>query len=246
MPGKSKIEWTESTWNPVTGCTKISSGCQNCYAERMARRLAGRYGYPKENPFQVTLHPNRLSQPITWHSRHLIFVCSMGDVFHKDVPEEYILNILDIIKQTPQHTYQILTKRAERMLKISKKIKEWPENVWMGVTVESRNCVDRINLLKQVRSSVRFLSCEPLLNDLGEIDLEDINWVIVGGESGFKARPMLAKWAINLRDQCVKENIPYFFKQWGGVHKKKAGRIIEGKVWDQMPNSTITAHGFYL
>lgn len=232
---KSKIEWTESTWNPVTGCTKISSGCRNCYAEKMAKRLAGRYGYPKRNPFQVALHPNRLSQPLNWKGNHIIFVCSMGDIFHKDIPESYIFDILDVIKNTPNHTYQILTKRAEHMLEISKKVGKWPENVWMGVTVESKSCINRIKLLKQVKSSVRFLSCEPLLNDLGLLNLKKINWVIVGGESGFNARPMRSEWATNLRDQCLASDIPYFFKQWGGISKKKSGRTLEGEEWNQMP-----------
>lgn len=236
MSPRSKIEWTESTWNPVTGCTKISKGCENCYAERMSKRLAGRYGYSKENPFQVTLHPNRLSQPLKWKGNHIIFVCSMGDIFHKDVPDDYIFEILDVIKKSPNHTYQILTKRADRMLEISEKIGKWPNNVWTGVTVESKSCIKRIDMLKQVKSTVRFLSCEPLLNDLGSLDLERINWVIVGGESGFKARPMSAKWATNLRDQCLKFDIPYFFKQWGGVSKKKTGRMLEGQEWNQMPN----------
>ncbi len=237
MTGRSKIEWTESTWNPVTGCTKLSAGCQNCYAERMAKRLAGRYGYSKENPFQVTLHRNRLHEPLIWKGNHLIFVCSMGDLFHKDVPDEYIFDILDVIKKTPHHTYQILTKRAERMVQISEKIGRWPRNVWTGVTVESKDCKSRIDQLKKVRSSVRFLSCEPLIDDLGEVDLKSISWVIVGGESGFRARPMLAKWAISLRDQCLRANVPYFFKQWGGVNKKKAGRSLEGKEWNQLPKT---------
>lgn len=235
MLPKSKIEWTESTWNPVTGCTKISKGCENCYAEKMAKRLGGRYGYPQENPFQVTLHPNRLLQPLKWKGNHLIFVCSMGDIFHKDVPEEFILKILNIIKETPNHTYQILTKRAKRMLNVSEKIGSWPANVWTGVTVESKSCIERIDTLKQVKSAVRFISCEPLLNDLGILDLRKINWVIVGGESGFKARPMLPLWAKNIRDQCLKADIPYFFKQWGGLNKKKAGRTLDGKEWNQMP-----------
>ncbi|MGE0084867.1 MAG: DUF5131 family protein [Desulfococcaceae bacterium] len=237
MSANSKIEWTHSTWNPVTGCTKISKGCMNCYAEKMAKRLAGRYGYPKENPFQVTLHPDRLHQPLHWKGRHIIFVCSMGDLFHKDVPDAYLSDILDIIRQCPEHTFQILTKRPERMLQLSGKIGKWPENVWTGVTVESSDCKSRIELLREVKSSVRFLSCEPLLNDLGKMDLKKIDWVIVGGESGCRARPMALEWAANLRDQCVEANIPYFFKQWGGIRKKKAGRILEGKEWNQMPSA---------
>lgn len=235
MGQKSKIEWTEATWNPVTGCSKLSRGCLNCYAERLAKRFAGRYGYPKENPFEVTLHPNRLSKPLKWGKPHMIFVCSMGDLFHKNVPEDYISEILDVIKKCPNHTFQILTKREKRMLEISKKIGCWPDNVWLGVTVEDRECIRRIDYLKKVDVSVRFMSCEPLLENLGKIKLEGINWVIVGGESGFKARLMAPEWAISIRDQCSKEKVPYFFKQWGGANKKKTGRILEGEEWNEMP-----------
>lgn len=240
MSVNSKIEWTETTWNPVTGCTKISAGCRNCYAEKMAKRLAGRYGYDRKDPFKVTLHPDRLTQPLKWKKRnHIIFVCSMGDLFHDKVPEKYIHDILNIIRSCPRHTFQILTKRAGRMLHLSKKISAWPENVWMGVTVESRACIGRIKKLSQVRASVRFLSCEPLLNDLGNLDLDNIDWVIVGGESGFKSRPMKEEWAVSIRYQCLKASIPYFFKQWGGINKKKAGRMLEGREWSQIPTIPV-------
>ncbi len=237
MAANSGIEWTESTWNPVTGCTKISKGCLNCYAEKMAKRLAGRYGYPKDEPFKVTPHPNRLDQPKFWRGNHLIFVCSMSDFFHEDVPDTFIYNVLNIIKECPVHTFQILTKRSDRMLQISNKIKRWPDNVWIGVTVESKAYKKRIEHLRKVKAPVKFLSCEPLLEDLGKLELNDIDWVIVGGESGFKARPMEKRWVTNIRDQCIKANIPYFFKQWGGVNKKAAGRSLDGQEWNQMPTT---------
>jgi len=238
----TKIEWVQNadgtqgkTWNPVTGCTKISLGCLHCYAERMAKRLAGRYGYPKDNPFQVTLHPDRLEHPSKWKKPLMIFLCSMSDYFHEDVPEDYIFQVLNIIKQCPQHTFQILTKRSERMLNISQKIKQWPANAWLGVTVEARKYKNRIDHLKQVNASIKFLSCEPLLEDLGKIDLDGIDWVIVGGESGPKSRAMSPKWVPNIRDQCLAKNVPYFFKQWGGKNKKANGRTLEGKEWTQIP-----------
>ncbi len=235
MAFNSLIEWTESTWNPITGCTKISDGCLNCYAERMAKRLAGRYGYPKENPFTLTLHPDRLSHPLNWKGNHNIFVCSMSDIFHSNVPDSYLFDILNIVNKCPQHTFQILTKRAKRMAKISKDIGLWPHNVWIGVTVESKNYKKRIDCLRSVNASVRFISFEPLLGNIGQINLDGINWVIVGGESGPGARPMLPEWATNIRDQCLKVNIAYFFKQWGGFNKKTAGRSLEGREWNQLP-----------
>lgn len=235
MGQRSKIEWTEATWNPATGCSKLSRGCLNCYAEKFAKRFAGRYGYPKDNPFQVTLHPNRMSKPLKWSKPHKIFVCSMGDLFHENVPENYIFEILNVIKRCPNHIFQILTKREKRMYEISQKIGCWPNNVWLGVTVEGKECVNRIDSLKKINATIKFMSCEPLLENLGKIHLQGINWVIVGGESGYKARTMSPEWAISIRDQCLKENIPYFFKQWGGANKKKAGRCLEGKEWNQMP-----------
>jgi len=238
----TKIEWVQNpdgtqgkTWNPATGCTKISLGCQHCYAERMAKRLAGRYGYPKNNPFKVTLHPDRLEHPLKWKKPLMVFLCSMSDYFHEDVPEDYIFQVLNIIKQCPQHTFQILTKRSERMLNISQKIKQWPFNAWLGVTVEAKKYKTRIDHLKQVNASIKFLSCEPLLEDLGEIELYGIDWVIVGGESGPKSRPMNYKWVTHIRDQCLAKNVPYFFKQWGGKNKKANGRTLEGKEWTQIP-----------
>ncbi len=242
----TKIEWVKNsdgsqgkTWNPITGCSRISLGCQQCYAERMAKRLAGRHGYPKNNPFKVTLHPKRIKQPLNWKKSTMIFVCSMSDFFHKDIPDDYIIDILNVIKSCPQHVFQILTKRENRMLKISRKIKRWPDNVWMGVTVESKKFKKRIDFLRKVNASIKFISCEPLLNDLEKINLEGINWVIVGGESGPNSRPMCIDWVTNIRDQCISNNIPYFFKQWGGVNKKENGRCLEGKVWTQTPKYPI-------
>ncbi len=235
MAINSAIEWTEATWNPITGCTKFSRGCINCYAKRMARRLAGRYGYPEDDPFRLTLHPSRLSQPLGWKGNHIIFVCSMSDVFHDDVPSGYIDQILEVIEKCPRHIFQILTKRAERLLEISRQIGEWPENAWIGVTVEANEYKQRIDLLRQIKASIRFLSCEPLLDDLGILNLEKIDWVIVGGESGWNSRPMHSEWAASIRDQCLTRNIPYFFKQWGGSNKKAAGRRLQGKEWSQMP-----------
>ena len=239
MATRSLIEWTESTWNPVTGCTKISDGCLNCYAERMAKRLAGRYGYPKDRPFRVTLHPNRLNQPLRWKGRHVIFVCSMSDLFHDAVPDDYIFQILKIIKLCPQHTFQILTKRAERMYEISRSVGAWPENAWLGVTVESAKYASRVDYLRQIDAAVRFISFEPLLGDVMDVNLEGVDWVIVGGESGPRSRPMRAEWATRIRDKCLQNNIAYFFKQWGGFNKKAAGRRLEGKEWNQMPDLTI-------
>jgi protein gp37 len=234
MAQKSKIEWTESTWNPVTGCTKISEGCRNCYAERMALRLkaAGSPNYAKG--FQVTLHEHALEIPLRWKQPRTIFVNSMSDLFHKDVPFDFISKIFDIIHQTPRHRYQILTKRSERLLELNSRI-SWPKNAWMGVTVENADCAFRIDHLRQTNASIKFISFEPLLGLIPDIDLENIDWVIVGGESGPKARPMKPEWATNIRDQSLATGVPFFFKQWGGINKKKAGRELDGCIWDQIP-----------
>jgi len=238
----TKIEWVQNgagtqgkTWNPISGCSKISRGCKYCYAERMAKRLAGRYGYPEDEPFRVTIHPERTTQPLKWSKPLMIFLCSMSDFFHKDVSDDYIFQILKIIRQCPHHTFQILTKRSNRMLTIDRRIKQWPSNTWLGVTVEGRDYKKRIDYLRLIDGPVRFLSCEPLLEDLGEINLHGIDWVIVGGESGPKARPMRLEWVTKIRDQCLAKKVPYFFKQWGGTNKKATGRKLEGKEWNQMP-----------
>lgn len=230
----SKIEWTESTWNPVTGYTKISSGCKNCYAERMAKRLQ-KMGQPNYmNGFQVTLHEHILDYPLRWKKPQTIFVNSMSDLFHEQIPEVFILKVFDVMKKAHWHTFQVLTKRSQRLKELAKQL-EWPSNVWIGVSVENEDVQFRIDALKEVPASVRFLSLEPLLGPLPFIELANIDWVIVGGESGPRARPIKEEWVIEIKEQCVKQNVPFFFKQWGGVNKKKSGRLLEGKTWDEMP-----------
>ncbi len=234
MATHSAIEWTESTWNPVTGCTKISAGCANCYAERMAKRLQAMGQENYRNGFAVACHPDTLEAPFKWKKPQMIFVNSMSDLFHEDVPEAFIHEIFYTMAATPWHTYQMLTKRAERMAEMAPRL-NWTPNVWMGVTVESASHTDRIDYLRSVPSAVRFLSLEPLLGALPNLNLAGINWVIVGGESGPGARPMQSAWVEDLRDQCLDADVPFFFKQWGGVQKKKAGRMLGSQTWDQMP-----------
>ena len=234
MAFNSSIDWTESTWNPVTGCTKISAGCAHCYAERMAKRLFA-MGQPNyRNGFEVTCHPDVLGLPLKWKKSQMIFVNSMSDLFHNKVPVRFIEEIFFTMNQARWHTFQILTKRADRLLQLAPRLK-WTPNVWMGVTVENQKHVDRIDRLREVPAAVRFLSLEPLLGPLPELDLTNIDWVIVGGESGPGARPMDPAWVTDLRDQCLDAKVAFFFKQWGGVRKKKAGRLLEKRTWDQMP-----------
>jgi protein gp37 len=242
MATQSSIEWTEQTWNPTTGCTKISPGCKNCYAEIMAQRLhaMGTPGY--ENKFELTLHMQRLEQPLRRKKPTVYFVNSMSDLFHERVPDEFLDGVFDVIKKTPYHTYQILTKRADRLPQYFHK-RACPKNVWLGVSVEDKQYgVSRIDYLRQVKAYIRFLSVEPLLEDIGEIDLSGIHWVIVGGESGLKARPMQLKWVENIRQQAEEAGVAFFFKQWGrwgadGVSrdKKANGRMLNGRTWDSMP-----------
>jgi protein gp37 len=234
MAQNSKIEWTESTWNPVTGCTKISVGCKNCYAERMALRLKAAGSPNYANGFKVTLHPHALEIPLRWKQPRTIFVNSMSDLFHKDVPFEFISKIFDVMCRSSHHRFQILTKRSRRLLQLNTKL-TWPENVWMGVTVENADCIFRIDDLRQAKAAIKFISFEPLLSQISNINLEYIDWVIVGGESGPNARPMKPEWVIDIRDQCTDADVPFFFKQWGGINKKKSGRILDGCTWDQMP-----------
>ncbi|MFH1700884.1 MAG: phage Gp37/Gp68 family protein [Candidatus Zixiibacteriota bacterium] len=236
MAIKSSIEWTESTWNPVTGCTKISAGCRYCYAERMAKRLRAMGSPNYKDGFKVSLHRRASNLPLGWKKPQMIFVNSMSDLFHKDIPLEYILKVFDVMKRCPQHQFQILTKRAGRMLQLDIKL-PWQENIWMGVTVENQKCVHRIEQLRQIGAKTKFLSLEPLLGPLQNLNLQDINWVIVGGESGPGARSMKPEWVLDIRDQCLEAQVPFFFKQWGGVNKKKAGRILDNQTWDQMPVS---------
>ena len=237
----TKIEWTDKTWNPVTGCTKCSEGCKNCYAELMARRLQAMKQKKYVNGFTLTLHYDVLYEPLLWKKPHSIFVCSMSDLFHKEVPFEFIDKVMDIIKKTPQHRYQLLTKRSERMNEYfsSHKI---PKNAWLGVTVENRISKGRIDVLKKLDAPIRFLSCEPLLEDLGNLNLDNIDWVIVGGESGSKARPMQIDWVLSIKEQCEKQGTAFFFKQWGtwgsdGIKRSKElnGKKINGKIYQEMP-----------
>ncbi|MGK7945417.1 MAG: DUF5131 family protein [Microcystaceae cyanobacterium] len=234
MSSASTIEWTHATWNPTTGCQKISPGCQHCYAERFAERWRGVPGHPYEQGFDLKTWENRLEMPLSWKKPRLIFVNSMSDLFLDDIPEDFILRVFETMNKANWHQFQLLTKRPERMLKISTKLDNWPSNVWAGVSVESQKWTWRIETLKKVPASIRFLSCEPLLNDL-ELSLDGIDWVIVGGESGFGARPIKPEWVRHIKDQCVSASVPFFFKQWGGVYKKKNGRELDGKTWDQFP-----------
>ena len=232
---KSKIEWTEETWNPSAGCTKISSGCKNCYAETMAIRLKGRGTVGYENGFKFNPVPSRLNDPLKRKKPTVYFVNSMSDIFHENMPEEYLDRIFEVIENTPHHTYQILTKRADRMYDYFSK-KPVPSNVWLGVTVEDKQQgLPRIDKLRHLKAKVLFLSVEPLLEDLGAMNLTNIDWVIVGGESGHKARPMDKEWVLNIKQQCEAEGIAFFFKQWGGTNKKKNGRLLESRTWDEMP-----------
>ena len=237
----TKIEWTERTWNPITGCTKLSEGCAHCYAEVMSRRLCA-MGNPKYvNGFKSTIHHEALKEPFNWEKPSTIFVCSMSDLFHKDVPFEFIDKVFSVIKDTPQHNYQILTKRAERMAEYFE-TRKIPHNVWIGVTVENEDTKSRIDDIRCLDATVKFLSCEPLLGDLGELNLEGVNWIIVGGESGSQARPMKEEWVLNIKRQADANNIPFFFKQWGtwskdGVkgNKKINGKLLQGKIVQNMP-----------
>lgn len=238
----SKIEWTDASWNPITGCTKISSGCQHCYAEVMARRLCAMRVDKYKNGFQVTLHEDCLQEPVKWKKPKTIFVCSMSDLFHKDVPFDFIDKVLGVIESTPQHRYQILTKRADRMAEYFA-TREVPRNVWLGVTVDVKTSKPRIDALRSIKGApIRFLSCEPLLEDLGELDLMGIDWIIVGGESGRQARPMKEEWALNIKQQVDEAGKAFFFKQWGtwgsdGVKrdKHKNGKKLDGKICQAMP-----------
>ncbi len=234
MSTNSEIEWTESTWNPVTGCTKVSPGCEHCYAERMAHRLKA-MGQPNyRNGFKLTVHPHMLDRPLGWKKPQMIFVNSMSDLFHQDVPLDFIQQAFAVMREAHWHTFQVLTKRAERLAALEADL-DWPANVWMGVSVENCDYTGRIDYLRQTRADVKFLSLEPLLGPLPSLDLHQIDWVIVGGESGPGARPMDRAWVTDIRDQCLAAHIPFFFKQWGGTRKKKAGRKLEGRFWNQMP-----------
>jgi len=232
---KSKIEWTESTWNPVSGCNKVSRGCDNCYAERMAIRLQamGTRGY--ENGFEVTLHPHVLEKPLKMKKPQVIFLNSMSDIFHDKIDDEYIIKIFEIMNRAYWHTFQVLTKRPKRLEQIADKL-NWTSNIWMGVTVEANEYVDRVDYLRNCPANIKFLSIEPLIDSVDKLDYTGIDWVIVGGESGYGARVLEKEWVLEVKDRCLELEIPFFFKQWGGVNKKKAGRLLDGKIYDDMPN----------
>ncbi|MBN1918646.1 MAG: phage Gp37/Gp68 family protein [Verrucomicrobia bacterium] len=234
MASGSSIEWTESTWNPVTGCTKVSPGCAHCYAERMAKRLKA-MGQPNyANGFAVAVHERALELPLRWRKPQTIFVNSMSDLFHSKVPTSFIEKVFDVMGRADWHCFQILTKRSARLREVAARL-TWPEHVWIGVSVEAQGYIDRIDDLRHVPAAVRFLSIEPLLGPLPVLDLDGIDWVIVGGESGPRARPMEESWVRDVRDQCLDAGVPFFFKQWGGVNKKKRGRLLDGRTWDEMP-----------
>lgn len=242
MAQTSKIEWTEATWNPVTGCDKVSPGCAHCYAETFAERFRGVPGHPYENGFDLTLRPDRIRQPLLWKQKKTIFVNSMSDLFHEDIPDSFIREVFDTMLEADWHKFQILTKRPARLLELADTL-PWPDNVWMGVSVENQRWTSRIDLLRQIPAKVKFLSCEPLLGRLS-LDLEGIDWVIVGGESGHRARPMQVEWARSIRDQCVEQGVPFFFKQWGaydesGIRRGKAasGRVLDNRTWDDLPQT---------
>ena len=234
MATKSSIEWTESTWNPVTGCNKISPGCKFCYAERMSKRLEAMGSANYKNGFELALHDHVLELPLKWKKPQTIFVNSMSDLFHKNVPLEFIQKVFTIMNRTPWHTYQVLTKRSDRLKNLSKKL-EWGKNIWMGVSLENQDYTYRIDDLRNISAHIKFLSIEPLIGPLRKLKLNNIHWVIVGGESGPKARPMKEEWVLDIKDQCKEVCVPFFFKQWGGKNKKKTGRLLEGKTWDELP-----------
>jgi protein gp37 len=236
--GKSSIEWTESTWNPLTGCDKISPGCKHCYAERMALRLRAMGNASYANGFDLTIHERLLEVPLHWKKPQTIFVNSMSDLFHESVPVEFVHRVFDTMRKASWHRFQVLTKRSKHLLDLSPSI-DWPENVWMGVSVERADYAYRINDLRKTDARVRFLSLEPLLGPLSDLNLRSVHWVIVGGESGPGARPMNKDWVIDIREQCAAANVPFFFKQWGGVNKKRTGRELDGRTWDELPLASV-------
>jgi protein gp37 len=241
MADGSSIEWTDATWNPVTGCTKISDGCDHCYAERFSERFRGTIGHPFENGFDLTLRPERLRQPLLWRQRRMIFVNSMSDLFHKEVPTPFISKVFDIMEMADWHTFQVLTKRSSIMrdfLRSRYTKQRGPAHIWCGVSVEDGRRKSRIRHLQETPAGVRFLSIEPLIAAVGLLDLDGIDWVIVGGESGPRAREMHPEWVRNIRDQCQQSGVAFFFKQWGGLRPKSGGRELDGREWNQFPRSS--------
>lgn len=233
---QSSIEWTEMTWNPTTGCDKISTGCKFCYAEVMSKRLQAMGVEKYKNDFKLTIHEDELNKPYNWRKPRIVFVNSMSDLFHKDVPIDFIKKVFKVMKDNPQHVFQVLTKRADVLRYYdSEGFLEWTHNIWMGVSVENSKVMNRIELLRETGARVKFLSCEPLIGATPNLPLKGIDWVIVGGESGRKPRLMKEQWVIDIKNQCLEADVSFFFKQWGGTNKKKTGRIFEGKTWDEMP-----------
>jgi protein gp37 len=238
MADKSTIEWTNSTWNPITGCTKISTGCDFCYAERFSERFRGVAGHPFENGFDLTLRPERITQPLSWKKPRLVFVNSMSDLFHKEVPHTYIDRIFETMEAANWHIFQILTKRSSIMRRyVNQRYKnsKAPEHVWLGVSIEDQSKRSRIAHLQQTAARIRFLSVEPLIGPPGDLNLRGIHWVIAGGESGPHARPMKPEWAVSVKNQCMAQKVPFFFKQWGGFRPKSGGRLLQGKEWNEFP-----------
>lgn len=236
MATNSAIEWTEATWNPVTGCDKVSPGCAHCYAERMAKRLKAMGARNYRNGFALTLHPQMLEAPVSWRRPRRIFVNSMSDLFHEGVPDQFIFDVFDVMRRAPWHQFQVLTKRSERLLELDQHLK-WGSHIWMGVSVENSRFLHRVGHLRRTGAAIKFLSLEPLLGPLDRLDLSGIEWVIVGGESGPGARPMDESWVKSIRDQCRRQGVAFFFKQWGGVFKGRTGRELEGRTWNEMPES---------
>ncbi|MEN6436540.1 MAG: phage Gp37/Gp68 family protein [Anaerolineaceae bacterium] len=236
MAFNSSIEWTESTWNPLTGCTKVSPGCKNCYAERLSKRLHAMRQPNYANGFQLTLHEKSIDLPLQWKKPQMIFVNSMSDLFHEDVPFSFIERVFEVMCKASWHKFQILTKRSERLIDLDNRL-VWPKNVWMGVSVEQDEYRFRIDDLRRTHAITKFLSLEPLLGPLNNLDLQNIDWVVVGGESGPKSRPIELSWVQDIRDQCLEYSTPFFFKQWGGRNKKKSGRILDGRTWSDMPRA---------
>jgi protein gp37 len=234
MSDNSNIEWTDSTWNPVRGCSKVSAGCKHCYAETFSERFRGVPGHPFEQGFDVRLVPDALDLPRRWRSGRLVFVNSMSDLFQDAVPTEYIHRVFSVMRECPQHQFQVLTKRAERLLELGPQL-DWAPNVWMGVSVENADFTSRVRMLQRVPAAIRFVSVEPLLGPIARLPLKGIHWVIVGGESGHHAREMKPEWARSIRDQCQDAGVPFFFKQWGGVRRKVAGRQLDRREWNELP-----------
>ena len=231
---QSNIEWTEMTWNPTTGCDKISAGCKFCYAEIMSRRLQAMGVEKYKDNFEVRIHEDALNIPYTWKNSKVVFVNSMSDLFHNDIPLEFIQKVFRVMNENPQHIFQVLTKRAERLFELHKELK-WTHNIWMGVSVENDKVRDRIDFLRKTNARVKFLSLEPLIGPLRHLNMSGIDWIIVGGESGHNPRPMKPEWVLDIQEQCKNNDVAFFFKQWGGKNKKAAGRILNGRTYDEMP-----------